>query len=116
MEGAEKAAGTLRKASEAQGQADCARDFGQEQAKRDARFDELPIEGKIMRLRDAMLSLAVMAERASNQAGEANRIAKVHDHGSGGQVVVPIDEPGNRALSLMGDVEAPFRRIQRLLG
>jgi hypothetical protein len=87
-----------------------------ERAKREPRFHECGIDGQILRVRDAVLSLAVMAERAHSQASEANRIAKVHDHGSGGQVVVPIDNGANYPLSQIGDVETPFRRINRLLG
>jgi hypothetical protein len=85
-------------------------------AKRERTWNELGIEDKIARLRDATLQLAVMTERAHHQAGEANSIAKVHDHGSGGQVVVPIDTGANRAMGLLGDIETPFRRIHRLLG
>lgn len=83
---------------------------------RERSFHELPLEEKVLRLRDAVLSLAVMAERASSQANEANRIAKEHDHGCGGQVVVPIFGGANNPLSILGDHETPFRRINRLLG
>lgn len=91
-----------------------ARDFGAEQAKREAAFCELPIEGKVMRLRDAMQALAVVLEGASREAREANDLARYHDHGAGGMVLVPYRAAN--ALSRGEDsAQALFRRIHRAL-
>jgi len=69
------------------------------EAQREPRWSEIGIEQKVERLREALRRVEDQATFAARVGSEALAIAKLHDHGVNGQVMVPTDPPfGNRAL------------------
>lgn len=75
------------------------------QVERAARWNELGIEQKVERLREAMLSQAAQLEHTGTQATQAAVISKEHRHGSDGEVLMPVL-----------DSRGVAGRIHRLLG
>ena len=88
---------------------------GDAMAKRDQDWGECGIEQKINRLRDALMTLAIQGQHAGAQAHEAVKIAKAHQHGGRGEVVVPVIETIGELVGREYS-EHPFERVRRLLG
>jgi len=85
------------------------------EAERERSWSECGIEQKINRLRDALMTVAGQGQQAGAQSHEALKIAKAHQHGGRGEVLLPVIETIGE---LMGRnyAEHPFERVRRLLG
>lgn len=74
----------------------------QAMAAREKRWNELGIEEKVERLRGALRMANERAASGQHIAIEANDIAKRHEHGGLGAVLMPADSNVNRPLAGLG--------------
>lgn len=62
-----------------------------------------------------MLTLSVQAQRTGAHAHEAVKVAKAHQHGGRGEVLLPVIESIGNMLEREYSAH-PFERVRRLLG